>query len=92
MDALEGTHETAEAAEVVRAIMLVSYTKSMFVSPEFIARETKGTELPRRCSACKNFKRISIQDGQFVFQGICMIEIILGKLCLHMDRTKWIAS
>jgi hypothetical protein len=57
-------------------------------SAEFIARETMGMELPRRCPVCKNFKRISILDGLLVFQGICMIEIILGKLCLDMDRKK----
>ncbi len=31
MDALEGTHETAKTAEVVRAIKLLSCMKSMFV-------------------------------------------------------------
>ncbi len=68
MDALEETHETAEADKVVRAIMPVGCSKSMFVSPEFIARETMGKELPIRCSACKNFKRTSILDGHLVFK------------------------
>jgi hypothetical protein len=51
-----------------------------------------GTELPRRCPACKNCKECRFRMGSLLFKVNTEYENILGKLNLDEERKKWVAG
>ncbi len=67
---------------------VLSCWSSLFHPPEFIPAEAMGTELPRRCPACKNCKECQFQIGSLSFKENTVYEVILSKLRLDMDRKK----
>jgi hypothetical protein len=67
---------------------VLSCKSSLFHPPEFIPAEAMGTELPRRCPACKTCKECQFQIGSLSFKENTEYEVILSKLRLDMDRKK----
>jgi hypothetical protein len=56
MGALQGVRETAKDSKKVGTFKSSGCMKSIFMPPEFIAGESMGTALPRRCPVYKNCK------------------------------------
>ncbi len=59
---------------------------------KFIPAEAMGTELPRRCPACKNCKECLFRMDSLSFKENTKYEIILGMLRLDKSRKKWVAG
>ncbi len=53
-------------------VKVLSCRTMLFNPPEFIPAEAMGTELPRRCPACRNCKECLL-NGQLNLQGKCRI-------------------
>ncbi len=66
--------------------------RGLFNPPEFIPAEAMGTELPRRCPACKNCKECQFRMDSLNFKENAEYEIILSKLRLNVDRKKRVAG
>jgi hypothetical protein len=49
-----------------------------------------GTELPRRCPACKNCKEFQFHMDSLSFKENAEYKVILSKLRLDHDRKKWV--
>jgi hypothetical protein len=71
---------------------VLSCRSSFFNPAEFIPAEAMGTELPRRCPACKNCKECQFRMDSLSFKENTKYEIILSKLKLDVDRRRWIAG
>ncbi len=57
-------------------LMVLSYKSTLFHPPEFIPGEAMGTELLRRCPACKNCKECQFQMDSLSFKENSEYEII----------------
>ncbi len=73
-------------------INVLSCRSTLFNPPEFIPAEVMGTELPRRCPACKNCKECRFQMDSLSIKENSEYEIILSKLKLDKDRKRWVAG
>jgi hypothetical protein len=72
------------------ALKVLSSKSVLFHPPEFIPSEAMGTELPRRCPACKTCKGCQFCMDSLSFEENTEYEIILCKLKLDEKRKKWI--
>jgi hypothetical protein len=72
-------------------LRVLSCRSTLFNPPEFIPAESMGTELPRRCPACRNCKECRFLMDSLSFKENTEYEIILSKLRLNVDRKKWVA-
>jgi hypothetical protein len=73
-------------------VKLLSCRNMLFNPPEFIPAEAMGTELPRRCPACRNCKECQFRMDSLTFKENAEYEVILSKLQLDVERKKWIAG
>jgi hypothetical protein len=64
----------------------------LFNPPEFIPAEAMGTEMPRRCPACRNCKECQFHMDSLTFKENAEYEVILSKLRLDMKRKMWVAG
>jgi hypothetical protein len=64
----------------------------LFNPPEFIPAEAMGTEVPRRCPACRNCKECQFRMDSLTFKENAEYEVILSKLQLDVERKKWVAG
>ncbi len=71
---------------------VLSCRSTLFNPPEFIPAEVMGTELPRRCPACRNCKECQFRMDSLTFKENTEYEIILSKLHLDVERKQWIAG
>jgi hypothetical protein len=69
-------------------LRVLSCRSTLFNPPEFIPAEAMGTELPRRCPACRNCKECRFRMDSLSFKENTEYEIILSKLSLDVDRKK----
>ncbi len=67
---------------------VLSCRSMLFHPPKFIPVEAMGTELPRRCPACRNCKECQFRMDSLSFKEITEYEIVLSKLKLDVDRKK----
>jgi hypothetical protein len=73
-------------------VKVLSCRNGLFNPPEFISAEAMGTELPRRCPACKNCKECQFRMDSLTFKENTEYVIILSKLRLDVGRKKWVAG
>jgi hypothetical protein len=66
---------TAKTTKVVRTIKASSCSKSIFKPPEFTVGKAMGTELPRKCPACKNCKEWQFQMDSLSFKKTQRMEV-----------------
>ncbi len=71
---------------------VLSCRSTLFNPPEFIPAEVMGTELPRRCPACRNCKECQFRMDSLTFKEKTEYEVILSKLHLDVERKQWIAG
>ncbi len=71
---------------------VLSCRTTFFNPPEFIPAEVMGTELPRRCPACRNCKECQFRMDSLTFKENTEYEVILSKLHLDVERKQWIAG
>jgi hypothetical protein len=57
------SQEPCDQARKGSAVKVLSCRNGLFNPPEFIPAEAMGTELPRRCPACKNCKECQFRMG-----------------------------
>ncbi len=68
------------------SVRVLSCRTTFFNPPEFIPAEVMGTELPRRCPACRNCKECQFRMDSLTFKENTEYEIILSKLHLDVER------
>jgi hypothetical protein len=68
------------------SVRVLSCRSTLFNPPEFIPAEVMGTELPRRCSACRNCKECQFCMDSLTFKENTEYEVILSKLRLDVER------
>jgi hypothetical protein len=73
-------------------VKVLSCRTMLFNPPEFIPAEAMGTELPRRCPACRNCKECQFRMDSLTFKENAEYEVILSKLQLDVKRKKWVAG
>jgi hypothetical protein len=73
-------------------LRVLSCRSTLFSSPDFIPVEAMGTELLRRCLACKNCKECRFRMDSLSFKENTEYEIILSKLRLDVDWQQWVAG
>jgi hypothetical protein len=73
-------------------VKVLSCQTMLFNPPEFIPAEAMGTELPRRCPACRNCKECQFHMDSVTFKENAEYEVILSKLRLDVERKKWVAG
>jgi hypothetical protein len=73
-------------------VRVLSCRTTFFNPPEFIPAEVMGTELPRRCPACRNCKECQFRMDNLTFKENTEYEVILSKLHLDVKRKQWIAG
>jgi hypothetical protein len=73
-------------------LKVLSCRSTLFNPPEFMPAEAMGTELPRRCPACKNCKECRFWMDSLSFKQNTEYEIILDKLRLDASKKKWVAG
>jgi hypothetical protein len=73
-------------------VRVLSCRTTFFNPPEFIPAEVMGTELPRRCPACRNCKECQFRMDSLTFKENTEYEVILSKLHLDVERKQWIAG
>jgi hypothetical protein len=83
------THPSGQEPASVRVL---SCRTTLFNPPEFIPAEVMGTELPRRCPACRNCKECQFRMDSLTFKENTEYEVILSKLRLDVERKQWIAG
>jgi hypothetical protein len=69
-------------------VKVLSCRSRLFDPPEFIPVESMGTEVPRRCTACKNCKECQFRMDSLTFKDNAENEVILSKLRLDVDRKR----
>jgi hypothetical protein len=74
------------------SVRVLSCRTTLFNPPEFIPTEAMGTELPRRCPACRNCKEYQFRMDSLTFEENTEYEVILSKLHLDVERKQWIAG
>jgi hypothetical protein len=74
------------------SVRVLSCRTTFFNPPEFIPAEVMGTELPRRCPACRNCKECQFRMDSLTFKENTEYEVILSKLHLDVERKQWIAG
>jgi hypothetical protein len=74
------------------SVRVLSCRTTFFNPPEFIPAEVMGTELPRRCPACRNCKECQFRMDSLTFKENTKYEVILNKLHLDVGREQWIAG
>jgi hypothetical protein len=73
-------------------VKVLSCRTGLFNPPEFIPAEAMGTEVPRRCPACRNCKECQFRMDSLTFKENEEYEVLLSKLRLDVERKKWIAG
>ncbi len=73
-------------------IKVLSCRSTLFNPLEFIPAEVMGTELPQRCTTCKNCKECGFRMDSLSFKENTEYKIILGKLKLDEERKKWVSG
>jgi hypothetical protein len=86
------SHVPCDQARKGPAVKVLSCRNGLFNPPEFTPAEAMGTELPRRCPACKNCKECQFRMDSLTFKENTEYEVILSKLRLDVDRKKWVAG
>ncbi len=71
------------------AVKVLSCRSGLFNPPNFIPEEAMGTELLRRCPACKKCKECQFHMDSLTFKENTEYEVILSKLRLDVGRKKW---
>ncbi len=71
---------------------MLNCRSTLFHPPEFIPAEAMGTELPRRCLACRNCKECQFRMDILSFKENTEYDIILSKLKLDVDKKKWVVG
>jgi hypothetical protein len=71
---------------------VLSCRSELFNPPEFIPAEAMGTEVPRRCPACRNCKECQFRMDSLTFKENLEYEVILSKLRLDVGRKRWVAG
>ncbi len=74
------------------SVRVLSCRTTLFNPPEFIPAEVMGTELPRRCPACRNCKECQFRMDSLTFKENTEYKVILSKLHLDVERKQWIAG
>ncbi len=87
-----GGNMTYLPGEQPTPVRVLSCRTVLFSPPEFILAEAMGTELPRRCPACWNFKECQFRMDSLTFKENAEYEVILSKLQLDVERKKWTAG
>jgi hypothetical protein len=87
-----GGDMTPPQGQEFTAARVLSCQTTFFNPPEFIPAEVMGTELPRRCPACRNCKECQFRMDSLTFKENTEYEIILNKLHLDVERKQWIAG
>jgi hypothetical protein len=87
-----GGNMTYPPGQEPASVRLLSCRTTLFNSPEFIPAEVMGTELPRRCPACRNCKECQFRMDSLTFKENTEYEVILSKLQLDVERKQWIAG
>jgi hypothetical protein len=73
-------------------VKVLSCRSGLFNPPEFIPAEAMGTEVPRRCPACRNCKECQFRMDSLTFKENAENEVILSKLRLDVERKRWVAG
>ncbi len=86
------SYQTSHQHRVGPPAKVLSCRTGLFNPPEFIPAEAMGTEVPRRCPACRNCKECQFRMDSLTFKENMEYEVILSKLRLDVERKKWIAG
>jgi hypothetical protein len=87
-----GGNMTYPLGQEPTSVRVLSCRTTLFNPPEFIPAEAMGTELPRRCPACRNCKECQFPMDSLTFKENAEYEVILSKLRLDVERKQWIAG
>jgi hypothetical protein len=87
-----GGNMTQPFGQEPTSVRVLSCRTTLFNPPEFIPAEAMGTELPRRCPACRNCKECQFRMDSLTFKENTEYEVILSKLHLDEERKQWIAG
>jgi hypothetical protein len=74
------------------SVRVLSCRTTLFNPPEFLPAEVMGTELPRRCPACRSCKECQFRMDSLTFKENTEYEVILSKLWLDVERKQWVAG
>jgi hypothetical protein len=89
---ITGGDMTQPPGQEPTSVRVLSCRTTFFNPPEFIPAEVMGTELPRRCLACRNCKECQFCMDSLTFKENTEYEVILNKLHLDVERKQWIAG
>jgi hypothetical protein len=89
---ITGGNMTHPPGQEPTSVRVLSCRTTLFNPPEFIPAEVMGTELPRRCPACRNCKECQFRMDSLTFKENTEYEVILSKLHLDVERKQWIAG
>ncbi len=92
MGYVTGGNMTYPPGQEPTSVRVLSCRTTLFNPPEFIPAEVMGTELPRRCPACRNCKECQFRMDSLTFKENTEYEVILSKLRLDVERKQWIAG
>jgi hypothetical protein len=87
-----GGNMTYQPGQEPTSVRVLSCRTTLFNPPEFILAEVMGTELPRRCPACRNCKECQFRMDSLTFKENTEYEVILSKLHRDVERRQWIAG
>ena len=84
----------AGSPEIMRTkiVSVNTVRTSHVVPPEFLDAEALGTDLPRKCGACKNCKECKYKTTLLSFQESAELDIIMDNLSYCKESKKWTAS
>jgi hypothetical protein len=83
---ITGGDMTLPQGQEFTSVRVLSCRTTFFNPPEFIPAEVMGTELPRRCPACRNCKECQFRMDSLTFKENTEYEVILNKLHLDVER------
>jgi hypothetical protein len=86
MGYVTGGNMTYPLGQEPTSVRVLSCRTTLFNPPEFIPAEAMGTELPRRCPACRNCKECQFRMDSLTFKKNAEYEVILSKLRLDVER------
>ncbi len=86
------SQESSDQIREKPAVKVLSCRSGLFKPPDFIPAEAMGTDLPRRCPACKNCKECQFRMASLTFKENTEYKVILSKLRLDVGRKKWVAG
>ncbi len=81
-------HQLCSQGREKPPVKVLSCRSGLFNHPEFILAEAMGTEVPRRCPACRNCKECQFCMDSLTFKENAEYKVKLSKLYIMYSHQK----